>query len=156
MRSLRATYLHYRYLLRSVQRQTYPRYPSIDLRKEAAKLNRYSAQARLLAREKIDTQEDLQSFQKLLDEKIHTLNKKKWYLKRTLKKDITDEERQALKKQIEELEKQVRPLYRERFLCADIRKHSGVVDAETRREKVAARERLTQERGHTWTQRQKQ
>lgn len=156
MRSLRATYLHYRYLLRSVQRQTYPRYPSIDLRKEAAKLNRYSAQARLLAREKIDTQEDLQSFQKLLDEKIHTLNKKKWYLKRTLKKDITDEERQALKKQIEELEKQVRPLYRERFLCADIRKRSGVVDAETRREKVAARERLAQERGHTWTQRQKQ
>lgn len=142
--------------MRSVQRQTYPRYPSIDLRKEAAKLNRYSAQARLLAREKIDTQEDLQSFQKLLDEKIHTLNKKKWYLKRTLKKDITDEERQALKKQIEELEKQVRPLYRERFLCADIRKRSGVVDAETRREKVAARERLAQERGHTWTQRQKQ
>ena len=109
------------------------------MRKEAAKLNRYSAQARLLAREKIDTQEDLQSFQKLLDEKIHTLNKKKWYLKKTLKKDITDEERQALKKQIEELEKQVRPLYRERFLCADIRKRSGVVDAETRREKVAAR-----------------
>ena len=156
MRSLRATYIHYRYLLRSVQRQTYPRYPSVGLRKEAAKLDRYSAQARLLAREKIDTKEDLQSFQKSLDEKIHTLNKKKWYLKRKVKTNITDEERQVLTEEIGELEKQVRPLYRELFLCADIAKRSGVVDAETRREKVAAAQQPTQERGHTWTQRQKQ
>ena len=98
----------------------------------------------------------MQSFQKSLDEKIHTLNKKKWYLKRTLKKDITDAERQVLTEEIDELEKQVRPLYRERFLCADIAKRSGVVDAETRREKVAAAQQPTQERGHTWTQPQKQ
>ena len=156
MRSLRATYLHYRYLLRSVQRQTYPRYPSVGLRKEVAKLNRYSEQARLLVREKIDTREGLQSFQKSLDEKIHDLNKQKWYLKRKVKTNITNEERQVLSKKIEELEKEVRPLYRERFLCADIAKRSGVVDEEVRREKVAARERLARERSDfPWTQRQK-
>lgn len=156
MRSLRATYLHYRYLLRSVQRQTCPRYPSVDLRKELAKLNRYSEQAKLLVREKIDTKEELQSFQKSLDEKIHGLNKRKWYLKRKVKTNITDAERQVLKKEIDELEEQVRPLYRERFLCADIAKRSGVVETQVHREKVAAQERLARERGnHSWTQRQK-
>lgn len=155
MRSLRATYLHYRYLLRSIQRQTYPRYPSVDLRKEVAKLNCYSEQARLLVQEKIDTKEELQSFQKSLDDRIHTMNKRKWYLKRKLK-TATDAERQVLSKEIEELEEQVRPLYRERFLCADIEKRSGVVEAQIHREKVAARERLARERGnHSWTQRQK-
>ena len=154
MGSLRATYLHYRYLLRSVQRQTYPRYPNVELRKELAKLNRYSAQARLLVREKIDTKEELQSFQKSLDDRIHTINKRKWYLKRKLK-TATDAERQVLSKEIEELEEQVRPLYCERFLCADIEKRSGVVEAQVHREKVAA-QRLARERGnHSWTQRQK-
>ncbi len=155
MRSLRATYLHYRYLLRSVRKESYPRYPSIGLRKEVAKLNRYSAQARLLVREKIDTKEDLQSFQKALDEKIHALNKRKWYLKRQLETAI-DAEREAVKEKIEELENEVRPLYRERFLCKDIAQRSGVVDEKVQREKVAAQERLAQERSDfPWTQRQK-
>ena len=155
MRSLRATYLHYRYLLRSVCKETYPRYPSMDLRKEVAKLNRYSAQARLLVREKIDTKEDLQSFQKSLDEKIHTINKKKWYLKRKLK-SMSDVERQAVKEKIEELEKQVRPLYRERFLSADIAQRSGVVERQVQREKVAALERLAQGRSaFSWTHQRK-
>lgn len=133
-RGLNATYLHYRYMLVSIRRQSYPSYPTIEQRKALAKLDRYSQEARLLVRNKIQTKEELSSYQHDLDERIHALHKERWYLKR----DNQD---------VSELNEQLKPLYRERSLCRDIAERCSSVTAAVNREKEAARYQLEKERG---------
>lgn len=133
-RGLNATYLHYRYMLVSIRRQTYPRYPTIKQRKALAKLDRYSQEARLLVRNKIQTREELSSYQHDLDERIHALHKERWYLKR----DNQD---------VSKLNERLKPLYRERSLCKDIAERCTSVTAAVNREKEVARRKLERERG---------
>ncbi len=90
---LNATYLHYRYMLVSIRRQTYPRYPTIEQRKALAKLEKYSQEARLLVRNTIQTEKELGAYRISLDDKTHKLHKERWYLKRNLQKNPNEEER---------------------------------------------------------------
>lgn len=133
-RGLNATYLHYRYMLVSIRRQTYPRYPTIEQRKALAKLDKYSQEARLLVRNKIQTREELSKYQSDLDERIHALHKARWYLKR----DNQD---------VSALNEQLKPLYRERSLCKDIAERCTSVTAAVNREKEVAVHQLERERG---------
>lgn len=73
-RGLNYTYLHYRYMLVSIRRQSYPRYPTIEQRKALAKLDRYSQEARLLVRNKIRTGKELSAYRVSLDCRIHELH----------------------------------------------------------------------------------
>ena len=133
-RNLKATYLQYRYMLVSIRRQTYPRYPTIEQRKALAKLDKYSQEARLLVRNKIQTREELSKYQSDLDERIHALHKERWYLKR----DNRD---------VSALNEQLKPLYRERSLCKDIAERCGSVTAAVNREKESAMRDMVRERG---------
>lgn len=132
-RGLNYTYLHYRYMLVSIRRQSYPRYPTIEQRKALAKLDRYSQEARLLVRNKIQTKEELSSYQHDLDERIHVLHKERWYLKR----DNQD---------VSELNERLKPLYRERSLCKDIAERCSSVTAAVNREKETAMHVIERER----------
>lgn len=134
-RDMGSTYLHYRYMLVSIRRQTYPRYPTIEQRKALAKLDRYSQEARLLVRNKIHTEKELTEFRDSLDERIHALNKERWYLRRELQKNPTAEERQVVEQKIARISSQLKPLYHDRDLCKDIAERSGSVTAAVNREK---------------------
>lgn len=146
-RSLNATYLHYRYMLVSIRRQTYPRYPTIEQRKALAKLDKYSQEARLLVRNKIQTGKELRDYQHDLDERIHALHKERWYLNRDLQKGPREGERQVIERKISEINRQLKPLYRERSLCKDIAERCGSVTAAVNREKESAMRDMVRERG---------
>ena len=146
-RGLNYTYLHYRYMLISIRRQSYPRYPTIEQRKALAKLDRYSQEARLLVQNKIRTGKELSAYHVSLDERIHELHKERWYLKRDLQKGPTEEERQVIDQKISEINRQLKPLYRERSLCKDIAERCGSVTATVNREKETARYQIEKERG---------
>lgn len=156
-RGLNATYLHYRYMLVSVRRQSYPRYPSIEQRKALAKLEKYSQEARLLVRNKIQTGKELSAYQVSLGERIHELHKDRWYLKRDLQKNPTGEERQVIEQKISGINQRLKPLYRERSLCKDIAERCTSVTAAVDREKEIAQRQLGRERGdELWTTQQRQ
>ncbi len=146
-RGLNATYLHYRYMLVSIQRQTYPRYPSIEQRKALAKLEKYSQEARLLVRNKIQNGKELSSYQSDLDGRIHALHKERWYLKRDVQKNPNEEERRVTEQKISEINQLLKPLYRERSLCKDIAQRSTVVTAAVNREKESAMGDIARKRG---------
>ena len=142
-----STYLHYRYMLVSIQRQTYPRYPTIEQRKALAKLDKYSQEARLLVRNKIHTEKELMGFRDSLDERVHALNKERWYLRRELQKNPTAEERRVIEQKIARISSQLKPLYHDRDLCKDIAERSGSVTAAVNREKENAVRSTGRERG---------
>ena len=144
---LGATYLHYRYMLVSIRRQTYPRYPTIEQRKALAKLDKYSQEARLLVRNKIQTREELRKYQSDLDERIHALHKERWYLNRDLQKGPGEGERQVIQQKILIINGQLKPLYRKRSLCKDIAERCGTVTATVNREKESAMRDMARERG---------
>ena len=146
-RGLNATYVHYRHMLVCIRRQTYPRYPSVEQRKALAKLDRYSQEARLLVRNKIQTKEELRKYQVDLDERIHALHKERWYLKRDLQKGPIESERQVIQQKILEINQRLKPLYRERSLCKDIAERCSSVTEAVNREKEAACYQLERERG---------
>ena len=146
-RGLNYTYLHYRYMLISIRRQSYPRYPTIEQRKALAKLDRYSQEARLLVQNKIRTGKELSAYHVSLDERIHELHKERWYLKRDLQKGPTEEERQVTDQKIAEINQRLKPLYRERSLCKDIAERCSSVTAAVNREKEVARHELERKRG---------
>ena len=145
-RNLWQTYIQYRYLLRTVQRERYPKYPSVDLRRELQKLNRYSQQAVLLTRNQIETEEQLQEYMDGLDNQAHTLDKEKWYLKRELP-NVSPEEKEVYEQKIKLLEQAAKPIIREKFLCRDILERSRMVRGQVDREKEEAAREIHTERG---------
>lgn len=136
-RNLWQTYIQYRYILRAVQRERYPRYPSVDLRKELRKLNQYSRQAVFLTDNHIETESQLQEHFSALEKKVHSINKKKWYLKQELGHG-PPESQEELSEKIKELELEVKPLIREKYLCKDILKRCSSVQEQVDREKEEA------------------
>nr|WP_290462458.1 relaxase/mobilization nuclease domain-containing protein [Acutalibacter muris] len=154
---LNYTYLHYRYMLISIRRQTYPYYPTVEQRKAVAKLEKYSREARLLVRNKIQTKEELCRYQSDLGERIHALHKERWYLKQDLQKCSDESERQVIQEKISEISRRLKPLYRERSLCRDIAERCSSVTAAVGREKEYAMRGMAHERGEgSWTTRQRQ
>ena len=141
-------YVQYRYVLRAVQRERYPNYPSVDLRRELRKLNRYSQQAVILAKNRIDTVEQLQQHIDDVDHQVHIINKEKWYLKRDVSK-ADPGEKEVLEQRIIELEQAAKPLTREKFLCRDILKKSSQVEYQVGREKEEAARDYFKERGRS-------
>ena len=144
-RGLNAIYVHYRHMLVCIRRQTYPHYPTIEQRKALAKLDKYSQEARLLVRNKIQTGKELSAYQVSLGERIHELHKERWYLKRDLQKNPTWEERQVIEQKISDINQRLKPLYRERSLCKDIAERCGSVTATVNREKETARYQIEKE-----------
>lgn len=136
-RNMWQTYVQYRYLLRAVQRERYPKYPSVDLRKELRKLNQYSRQAVLLTRNHIETEDQLQEYLSGLDKQVHSINKKKWYIKREVGQAPADGQKE-LQEKIRALEEEARPLIREKYLCRDILKRCSFVQEQVDREKEEA------------------
>ena len=98
-------------------------------------------------RNKIHTEKELMGFRDSLDERVHALNKERWYLRRELQKNPTAEERRVIEQKIARISSQLKPLYHDRDLCKDIAERSGSVAAAVNREKENAVRSTGRERG---------
>lgn len=135
---LRKTFTMMVYLLKSVQRTSYPQYPSHEIRREAARLDQYSEEALLLHRYKIDTMQDLLKRYDVINDGIREVNKNRKRLRDLIKAQPSDEEAAPLKAELEEYKALAKQLYHERALLKDIAEHSNVAAQFVQHEKERA------------------
>ena len=134
----RALYFHYCYLLGIFPKNQPKNNKRLNflLREDLVKLDVISEEARLLARNHIDTAEQLSSYKEGLEAKIESLtaDRKALYRKQRTVAVKADEDRlSAVREQITAVSKELSALRKEVRLCDDIAIRSGVI-----REKIKA------------------
>lgn len=149
--NLQTTYLQYRYVLRRVQRQTYPRYAGEDLRNDVKKLNQFSEETMFLVKNDIQTLGQMESYQAALKENISTNYKAIRKIDRALKESKSEmplEERKELEQKRAALKAKVAPLMHEKKVCERIANKSDRMQKQIaieRKESEAMLERNWQE-----------
>ena len=146
----RALYYHYCYLLGFFP-QKKPNYPHTRvhhlLREDLMKMDAISEEAKLLARCRIDTAEQLSSYHSELEAQIKTVTAKRADLyrsQRTVAVQDDPEKLAAVKAEASALSKELKRLRREVRLCKDIATRSGAI-----MEKVIKAEEFEQEKEET-------
>lgn len=91
-----------------------------ELIAEIKKMDEYSNQAKFLANNNINTEQELLDFEKSAYEKINPLKSKRENLWKKHKRVKTDEEKQAIENEIIEISKQISPLTEEIKHCNNI------------------------------------
>lgn len=115
-------YLHYRNILKRVQKSKYPGRPPMYLREDLQQLKRYSDETVLLARNNIRTPEQLARYQENLKAKMKRLNDQRQDVRKKLRTATTENEISVLKHSAELFAGQIKIVFREQKLCADIEK----------------------------------
>ena len=121
-------YLYYQYLLGNFpKRGKRPRRNSFALKADIAKMDRISAETRLLCKNRIETDAQLSLFRSGKEGEIESLMKKRDDLRKSLRRepDITGAE--AIREEIAGITKALRELRREVRLADDISERSGVI-----------------------------
>lgn len=138
----RALYFHYCYLLgifpKNKPNQNKRRLHFL-LREDLRKLDAITAETRLLVRNRIDTAEQLFSYQSEVKDKITALTaerKQLYKLQRTAAVKADPEKAAEIKDQISVLSKELAALRKEVSLCDDIAERSGVI-----KEKIKGKEK---------------
>lgn len=142
---LRWTYTKFAFILKSVERTSYPKYPRMDLRRELHRLHQYSDAALLLHRHKIDTMPQLQARLAAVNDTIHTININRKRLRYQIKSAVTAEEAEHLRQELQELNETVAPLYHERALLKDIMERSQAVEQIVQQEQEEAQQAATEQ-----------
>ena len=91
-----------------------------ELIRELKKMDEYSNQAKLLATNNINTEEDLLKFEKSIYEKINPLKSERENLWKKHKKAETDDEKKDIEKQIIDISKKISPLAEQIKCCNNI------------------------------------
>ena len=91
-----------------------------ELIKEIKKMDEYSNQAKLLATNNINTEEDLLKFEKSIYEKINPLKSERENLWKKHKKAKTDNEKKDIENQIIDISKKITPLTEQIKCCNNI------------------------------------
>lgn len=130
---LRKSFSKFCFVLKSIQRTSYPEYPSQELRREVAKLRQYSEETMLLHRYKIDTMEQLVSRQSVVEDGIYNLNSERRRLRREIK-TAPPEQVDELKAELDHYNQLAKKLYHERALLKDIAGRSQAVERTVQRE----------------------
>lgn len=126
------------FTLKSVNRTSYPKYPSHELRREVSRLEQYSEEALLLNRHKIDTVPDLIARFEVVNEGIKEVNKNRKQLRNLIKVQPNEEEAAPLKEELAQYKTLAKELYHERALLKDIAERSDAVKQLVEREKEIA------------------
>ena len=130
---LRALYLHYCYLLGIFPKdrtRASPKRLHFLLREDLRKLDAITAETRLLVRNRIDTAEQLFSYQSEVKAKIAVLTdgrKQLYKLQRTAAVKADPEKAAEIKERISALSKELAALRKEVSLCDGIAERSGVI-----------------------------
>ena len=128
----RALYFHYCYLLGIFPKNNPKQNRRLHflLREDLRKLDEITAETRLLVRNRIDTAEQLFSYQSEVKGKITALTaerKQLYKLQRTAAVKADTEKAAEIKDRISALSKELAPLRKEVSLCDDIAERSGVI-----------------------------
>ena len=95
---------------------------------ELLQIDKYSREARLLGRNNIETEEDLEKFMEGIESKMTAAIEKRTELRRVFNRVIPESEKEKLKEEMKELTKELRELRSELKLCEDVRDRSGIIE----------------------------
>ena len=143
-------YLHYCYklgYLPKYKKQNTARLHYL-LKEDLLKLDKITAETRLLGRENISTDEHLFSYKESLKGQIKTLNDDRTHLRKKARTKMSDDELSKVKEQISMVSDKIRELNKEVRLCDDIAERSKVMEQnlETIRAEEEKQQRKEQKR----------
>lgn len=143
-------YLHYCYrlgYLPKYKKQNTARLHYL-LKEDLLKLDKITAETRLLGRENISTDEQLFSYKESLKGQIKTLNDDRTHLRKKARTKMSDDELSKVKEQISTVSDKIRELNKEVRLCDDIAERSKVMEQnlETIRAEEEKQQRKEQKR----------
>lgn len=146
---LRSLYLHYCYKLGILPKgRASPKNLHFLLREDIRKMKSISQEAGLLARNQIDTAEQLSSYKENLQTEIATLTSDRKKLKSKLRGTLDEQQLSALKTDISAINNQLSALRREVKLCDSIAGRSGIMTEKLkaiRQEQVKEKEEQSHE-----------
>ena len=118
------------------------------LKEDLLKLDKITAETRLLGRENISTDEQLFSYKESLKGQIKTLTDDRTHLRKIARTKMSDDELSKVKKQISTVSDKIRELNKEVRLCDDIAERSKVMEQnlETIRAEEEKQQRKEQKR----------
>ena len=143
-------YLHYCYrlgYLPKYKKQNTARLHYL-LKEDLLKLDKITAETRLLGRENISTDEQLFSYKESLKGQIKTLTDDRTHLRKIARTKMSDDELSKVKEQISTVSDKIRELNKEVRLCDDIAERSKVMEQnlETIRAEEEKQQRKEQKR----------
>ena len=112
------------------------------------KLDKITAETRLLGRENISTDGQLFSYKESVLSQIETLTDDRTHLRKQLRRNLSDDELSKVKEQISMVSDKIRELNKEVRLCDDIAERSKVMEQnlETIRAEEEKQQRKEQKR----------
>ena len=127
-KGLYALYLHYCYLLGAVQK-TVPQAPEVyaAIRDDVRRARMYNEHAKFLGKYNMNTTDDLQRHEQMVDEQISTLCKERQVLRNKLRWMKDTEKMQPIREEIYAISDKIKPLRKEQKMCKDIYERSTAV-----------------------------
>lgn len=99
------------------------------LREDLMKVDKYSQEAELLGKNRIETSEQLFSYKESLQKELETLTDDRKYLRNKLRRNISEVESAEVKAAISQISQRLSKLRKEISLCDDIAAHSHIVES---------------------------
>lgn len=99
------------------------------LREDLMKVDKYSQEAELLGKNRIETSEQLFSYKESLQKELETLTDDRKHLRNKLRRNINDVESAEVKAAISQISQRLSKLRKEISLCDDIAAHSHIVES---------------------------
>ena len=127
-KGLYALYLHYCYLLGAVQK-TVPQDPEVyaAIREDVRRARMYNEHGKFLGKYNLNTGEDLQRHEQMVEEQISTLCKERQALRNKLRWMKDAEKMQPIREEIYAISAKIKPLRKEQKMCKDIYERSTAV-----------------------------
>lgn len=98
------------------------------LRDDLMKVDKYSQEAELLGKNRIETSEQLFSYKESLQKKLETLTDNRKYLRNKERRKLSEVELVEVKSEISQISQRLSKLRKEISLCDDIAAHSHIVE----------------------------
>ena len=92
------------------------------------KVDKYSQEAELLGKNRIETSEQLFSYKESLKKEMETLTDDRKYLRNKLRRNISEVESAEVKAAISQISQRLSKLRKEISLCDDIAAHSHIIE----------------------------
>ena len=127
-KGLYALYLHYCYLLGAVQK-TVPQDPEVyaAIREDVRRARMYNEHAKFLGKYNLNTTDDLQQHEQMVDAQISALCKERQALRNKLRWMKDTVKMQPIREEIYAISAKIKPLRKEQKMCKDIYERSTAV-----------------------------
>lgn len=120
-------YLYYCYLLKVFPSEQSKQYLPYSIRKDIKIMDRISKETRFMVNNNIETLEDLSNFRTSNNNELTILKSKRENLWKKYHRTKTDEDKQTIYQEIQELQPRIKELYQNNKYCNDIEKRSTTI-----------------------------